>query len=142
MKQALRTVVLLCSLLTLLSWTSLAFPADAPLRLKPEEAASHIGEAATVCGAVVWAKNTNTTRGGQGTFLNLDRPYPHHIFTVIIWEKDRAAFGEPEKMLLHKLICVSGKIEAYKGKPEIVATSPMQIQVQPPPAKVTIPSRP
>ncbi len=141
MKRAFRFPLLLALALALLP-AAPVFPAGAPPRLKPEEAAQHIGETATVCGAVVWAKNANTSRGGQGTFLNLDIPYPQHVFTVIIWEKDRAAFGEPEKMLLHKLICVSGKIEAYKGKPEIVATTPMQIQVMPPPVKSGAPSKP
>jgi hypothetical protein len=99
--------------------------------LKPEEAVQHIGETATVCGSVASAKHADTTRG-QGTFLHLDKPYPHQIFTVIIWEKVRPAFGEPEKSLMHKRICVTGMIQAYKGKPEIQPSQPSQVREEPP----------
>jgi hypothetical protein len=106
------------------------FPATSPPPLKPEEAVRHIGETATVCGVVASAKHADTTRG-QGTFLHLDRPYPNQIFTVIIWEKYRPAFGEPEKSLLHKRICVTGAIQAYKGKPEILPQQASQVSVEP-----------
>jgi antitoxin HicB len=34
---------------------------------------------------------------GQPTFLNLDQPYPTHIFTALIWGSDRPKFGQPEE---------------------------------------------
>ena len=84
---------------------------------------------ATVCGVVASAKYATSTRG-EPTFLNLDEPYPSQVFTVLIWGSNRGAFGEPEAKYMHKNICVSGKIQAFKGKPEIVATSPAQISVR------------
>ena len=60
--------------------------------LTPADARTHVGEHATVCGIVTSAKFASGTRR-QPTFLNLDRPYPDHIFTVVIWGSDRAAFG-------------------------------------------------
>lgn len=48
---------------------------------KPSDAINHVGESATVCGAVASAKYATSTRR-QPTFLNLERPYPNHIFTA------------------------------------------------------------
>jgi hypothetical protein len=68
--------------------------------------------------------------GGHPTFLNLDRPYPHQFFTVVIWGKDRSKFGEPEKRYRNKNICVKGLISVYRGQPEIVARTPGQVKVK------------
>src|SRR6516165_3206134 len=57
-----------------------------------EDAASHVGEIGTVCGLVVSSKFAIRSKG-QLTFLNLDRPHPDHVFTVVIWGKDRPKFG-------------------------------------------------
>jgi hypothetical protein len=54
--------------------------AAAAASLTPEEAANHVGETATVCGTVASANYAARTRG-EPTFLNLDKPYPNHIFT-------------------------------------------------------------
>ena len=97
--------------------------------LTASEAGANLGETATVCGVVVSAKYATRVHGAP-TFLNLDRPYPDHPFTIVIWETDRGVFGEPEVAYADKLVCVTGKIDAYKGKPQIVATDPSQIELQ------------
>ena len=94
--------------------------------LSPEEAGGHIGEQATVCGQVVstrWANGSN----GQPTFLNFGKAFPNHVFTVVIWIEDRPKFGSPERQLLGKNVCVSGKIREYRGNPEIVLRQPWQL---------------
>jgi micrococcal nuclease len=96
--------------------------------LTAEEAAAHVGEMATVCGAVVSTSYATRIRGAP-TFLNLDRPYPDHLFTVVIWESDRVVFGEPEVAYADKSVCVTGKIDEYGGKPQIVARDPSHIDV-------------
>lgn len=63
--------------------------------LTASEASQHVGERATVCGLVASAHFAAGSRGGP-TFLNLDKPYPAQIFTVLIWREDRAKFGSPE----------------------------------------------
>lgn len=100
-------------------------PANA---LTTAEAARHVGEVATVCGEVVTATYASRSRG-QPTFLNLDKPYPNHVFTILIWGEDRKAFGRPERDLFGKTVCVNGRIEVYQGRPEIVAREPKQIAV-------------
>jgi hypothetical protein len=93
------------------------------------EAKNHIGENRTVCGDVVSAHHAARTRGNP-TFLNLDKPYPTQVFTVLIWGTDRSRFGVPEESFANKRICVTGKISSYRGVPEIVAQEPSQIGVQ------------
>jgi hypothetical protein len=63
------------------------------------------------------------------TFLNFDKPYPNHTFTSVIFGADREKFGKPEETYLQKDVCVSGKIEDFNGKPQIVLTDPKQIRL-------------
>lgn len=93
------------------------------------EAKNHIGETATVCGEVASTKYAASSRG-QPTFINLDKPYPNQIFTILIWGSDRPKFGRPEETYRGKSICVTGKIKEYRGVPEIIAYEPAQIKVQ------------
>ena len=52
--------------------------------LPVDQASSHLGEPGTVCGMVASANYAIKARG-QPTFLNPDKPYPHQVFTVVIW---------------------------------------------------------
>jgi hypothetical protein len=63
--------------------------------VSPEDAASHVGENATVCGIVASAKYAASSRS-QPTFLDLDAPYPNSPFAAVIFGSDRAKFGTPE----------------------------------------------
>lgn len=87
--------------------------------ITPLEAAAHIGDVANVCGYV--ASTRYLPRGRRPTFLNMGRPYPDQDFTVVILGVDRTKFGEaPERAFRDKDICVTGRIEVYRGKPQIV----------------------
>jgi DNA/RNA endonuclease YhcR with UshA esterase domain len=104
-------------------------PVDAQKKLTASEAKEHFGENATVCGDVVSARYAESSKG-QPTFLNLDKPYPNQIFTVVIWGSNRSKFKTPEDNYKDKKICVTGKITAYDGLPEIIAEDPKQIRVE------------
>jgi DNA/RNA endonuclease YhcR with UshA esterase domain len=106
----------------------LALPTFAQKRYSTSEAKEHYGETVTVCGEVVSTRYADSTKG-QPTFLNLDKPYPSQIFTVVIWGNNRSKFGTPENDFKGKRICVTGKITAYAGLPEIVADEPKQIKL-------------
>lgn len=97
--------------------------------LTAAQAKGHVGERATVCGAVASTRYAEKTKG-QPTFLNLDDPYPNQIFTIVIWGSDRPKFGEPETKYRNKDVCVSGTIASYRGVPEIAAREPNQITKQ------------
>lgn len=96
-------------------------------KINPSAAKKHVGERATVCGKVVSPRYSRRSRG-QPTFLNLDKPYPNQIFTILIWGRDRAKFGIPEKRYRDKRVCVTGEITSYRGVPEIVVSDPAQLR--------------
>jgi hypothetical protein len=77
------------------------------VKLTAAEAKDHVGEKATVCGAVASARYADKSNG-QPTFLNLDKPYPDGIFTILIWGSDREKFGQPEIKYANAKVCVTG----------------------------------
>ncbi len=113
----------------MLSVAAAAMLAQAGAKLTAAEARNHVGENATVCGVVASTHYAATTRGGP-TFLNIDKPYPNQIFTVLIWGSNRPKFGAPEDKYRDRNICVTGKITMYRGAPEIIAYGPEQITIQ------------
>jgi DNA/RNA endonuclease YhcR with UshA esterase domain len=115
--------------LTVALAASLSLVALAQKRLSAAEAKDHFGENATVCGEVASTKYADSAKG-QPTFLNLDKPYPNQIFTILIWGSNRSKFGTPEDSYKGKRICVSGKITTYDGLPEIIADDPKQIRIE------------
>jgi hypothetical protein len=118
----MQTRRLLLTVTALAGWTAAAQGAS----LTPEDAKQHVGEDATVCGVVVAAKYAAQTKSGP-TFLDFGKPYPNTTFTALILGSDRAKFGTPEKDLQGKQICVTGKIQLYEGRPEILLTDPKQL---------------
>jgi DNA/RNA endonuclease YhcR with UshA esterase domain len=114
-------------LIALLAYTLFLQPAS----LTAAEAKAHVGEQATVCGVVKSARWASTSNR-RPTFLNLDEAYPKQLFTVVIFEEHRGAFTPPpETRFDKKRICVSGKIEDFRGTPEIVVSAPSQIVESP-----------
>jgi DNA/RNA endonuclease YhcR with UshA esterase domain len=107
-------------------WTTLV---HAQSSISATEAKNHVGEKGTVCGEVAGTHYATRSRGNP-TFINLDRPYPNQVFTVLIWGSDRPKFGDPEEAYRGKHICVTGKISDFKGVPEIIAYEPSQIKLQ------------
>jgi len=107
--------------------------ADAP-EVTAAEAARHVGEVARVCGFVASAAHIASV-SGKPTFLNVGRAYPDQEFTAVIWGRVRSRFETPpERLYDGKTICVTGKIELYKGKPQITIEDPDQISLREPDA--------
>lgn len=99
-------------------------------KISPEDAHQYIGKTKTVCGAVASTFYSDGSRG-RPTFLNLNRPYPNQIFTVVIWGSDRGNFESPPEILYRdRRICVTGVIDTYKGKPQIIVHDPSQISIE------------
>jgi DNA/RNA endonuclease YhcR with UshA esterase domain len=94
--------------------------------LSSSEAAKHVGENATVCGTVVGV-HTATSSKGSPTFINLDKTYPHQVFTVLVWGSDVAKFSPAPAAWEGKQVCATGMITLYRGIPEIVAREAGQI---------------
>lgn len=100
-------------------------------RIRAAHAARYVGRNATVCGMV--ASTNHLPEGGRRpTFLNLDRPFPDHVFTVVIWGADRRRFRvAPETAYRGRRICVTGRVSSYEQKPQMVVTGPAAIRVLP-----------
>ena len=82
----------------------------------------------TVEGEIV---RTYYARGskGQPTFLNFHDPYEGY-FAAVIWGDDRGKFPpNPESYYLYQKVRIKGKIEIYKGDPEIILRQPSQIWI-------------
>lgn len=94
------------------------------------EAQSHVGETASVEGPVMGARYAVNTRR-KPTFLDLGKSYPATPrFTIVIWGSNRSKFPTPpETAYRGKTVCVTGKIETYKGGCEIIVNGPEQIEV-------------
>lgn len=97
-------------------------------RVSAQEARHYVGRQATVCGAVASATHDRSSRE-QPTSIYLEKPSPDHLFSIVIRQKDRAEFGDPEVVYRNKRICITGKVETFSGKPRIVAAYPKQIEV-------------
>ena len=80
----------------------------------PKEVLKHEGELVVVEGCVASAtlmENIN----GKPLFINMFDPYPHNLFSVVIWDKDQANFlnaAEYDK----KMVRISGMLEKSKNK--------------------------
>lgn len=98
-------------------------------RLTAADARLHIGQQATVCGTVASVHFASRSKG-EPTFVNLDKPYPNQIFTILIWGSDRPRFGNPEQSYSGKRLCVTGLITVYRDVPEVVAHDPAVIKVE------------
>jgi micrococcal nuclease len=114
-------------ILVLLGFMSTAFAQET---ISPDDAAKYICQQKTVCGNVASAHFAAKTKR-QPTFINLDKPYPNQVFTVLIWGSDREKFEKPAETLYSgKEICVTGMIQSYQGRPEIVVKEPGQVKVK------------
>jgi hypothetical protein len=99
--------------------------AQAPPNYSACEASKHVGETATVTDRV-----DGVYQSGKGNiFLNMGGKYPNQCFTAFIPSGSAAQFTNAQQYD-GKTVSVSGKIQLYKGKPEIIVTSPGQISVK------------
>ncbi|TMI63655.1 MAG: DNA-binding protein [Bacteroidetes bacterium] len=116
-----RIILLFCSLFLCLSSI---YSQDT---IKLEDAKNKVGDSVTVCGKVFNARFVSNATN-EPTFLNIGAAYPNQLLTVVIWGDIRKQFnGNPEDIFLNKEICITGKIELYKEKPQIVIKNKSQI---------------
>jgi hypothetical protein len=89
-------------------------------------AASHAGQSATVEGIV---SEVHTARSGKETFVDIGGVYPNQTLTVVIFEPSMSAVGDVSG-LTSKTVDITGTIQMYQGKPEVIVTSREQIKVK------------
>jgi DNA/RNA endonuclease YhcR with UshA esterase domain len=98
--------------------------------LSSSVASSAVGQRVTVCGTVADASYRDDVNG-RPTFLNFDRAFPNHTFTALIWGENRGKFAvAPEQQYgVGSRVCVTGLVELFSGKPQIVVSDPGQIRL-------------
>jgi DNA/RNA endonuclease YhcR with UshA esterase domain len=89
-------------------------------------AASHIGEYATVEGVVA---KVFTSKSGN-TFLNIGAAYPNQTFTGWIPPASPVSKSPALSGIEGKHVKITGRIEVYKGKPEIRINAASQLEVE------------
>src|SRR5690554_1881306 len=101
--------------LTILLWSPFLFSQK---QISIDEVSSHIGKKVKICDKIYGSYNV---KSNGMTLLNVGNPYPDHLLTLVIFEKDLKQFSYvPAEFLQDKLFCANGKLILYKGKPEIV----------------------
>ena len=93
--------------------------------ITPQKASDHIGSPEIVEGVV----SQISTSGGGTTFINFGGRYPNHVFYAVIFRKHAHLFPSIYD-LQGKTVAISGTVELYKGKPQIIVTSPDQIELR------------
>lgn len=96
-----------------------------PAYIQAVDAKNYIGEYKEVCGFIADIKQFS-----KGVYINLDGKYPNIPFTIVVWERDFTS--ELDKALNEIIstskICIHGKIESFKDKPQISLTEIRQIR--------------
>jgi DNA/RNA endonuclease YhcR with UshA esterase domain len=68
------------------------------------------------------------------TVVNLDQPDANRALTAVIYGHDRAKFGTPETTLQGQRVCVTGYISFFRGRPEMILSTPKQLAYFAPPS--------
>lgn len=93
--------------------------------IKPQDAASHVGQLVTVQGM---ADEVHTSDRGH-TYISMGGHYPNQAFTGFIRSQDVPQFPNVHS-IQGKTVNVSGTIKLYKDKPEIELKSASQLSVK------------
>jgi DNA/RNA endonuclease YhcR with UshA esterase domain len=93
--------------------------------IAPADAQTHVDQTVTIEGAV---SNVHQIPSGI-TFIDMGGKYPDNTFTAVILAADAAKFPGVTS-LNGKTVDVTGKVQLYKGKPEILLTDAAQIKAK------------
>jgi len=116
-------------LLLAILFSATAFVASAQKTISSAGAKDHIGDSVTICGKVTGGKYLQNAANGP-TLLDVDGTYPNQQLTIVIFKADRDKLSyAPETKLLDQQVCVTGKIQEYKGKPQIVVHAESQLKI-------------
>ena len=98
--------------------------------IEDADAINHVGEKVTVCGKVYTTRFLDYS-AKKPTFLNLGAAYPNQTFTIVIYGPSREKFSyQPEERLKNQNVCVTGRVQLYKNKPQIILNEPEQLKIQ------------
>jgi len=125
MKPRLPFVAVMLFLIAGQAWAQQAIdPAEGRPVVKWEEARSVVGQTAFVCGKVIGVPTV-----GKITFINFDAQRPVRFAGVIFDDKLTNFPKPPSEMYNGKIVKISGTVSVFKDQPQIVVTSPAQVEV-------------
>lgn len=119
MKARLFTVILLAALVRVAAADS----TNAPAKIGATEAGAHYDQLMTVTGVVA-----QVTLRPSIVFINLDHPYPDSPFAAVIHSQDTNQFSNL-KSLMGRSVEITGHVQNYHDRPEIVIKKADQIYV-------------
>jgi hypothetical protein len=93
--------------------------------IPPEEAPNYHGQLVTVKGVI----SADTTSDHGNRFLNMGGTYPNQAFNSWIPSKNAGVFSVLPNVT-GKTCGITGQVQPYKGKPEIVLNSPSQVKCE------------
>ncbi len=111
-------------LVALLAGAVTALPAFAQ-PIGPAETKAHVGQPVTVEAAIT---DVHTARSGA-TFIDMGGQFPDNEFVAVIFADDAAKFPNASA-LEGKTVTITGTVQMYQGKPEIVLKSPSQLKTK------------
>lgn len=119
----MKTFATFCVALSLLAAT---VPSSMAETIQAANAASYVGQAVTVEGVVT---EVSTDSRSGNTFINFGGRYPNHLFYGIIFASDAELFSGIHS-LEGSLVQITGAVQLYRGKPQIIINYPSQLAVQ------------
>lgn len=97
-------------------------------KISIDSVAYHIGQNVTVCSKVFGTHTTKVVK--PVTYLNLGAAFPDQKLTLVIFQKDRPNFqSSMEEYYNLQGVCATGKLKEYKGRAEMILSSPSEIKI-------------
>src|ERR1044071_5225412 len=114
-------------LLIIASLLCFSITAVSQTQIKIEDVRNHVGDSVKLMAKIYSGKYFERI-ANTPTFLNVGNSYPDRPLTLVIWGSVRSQFkNPPETFYTGKEEWITGKIELYKNKPQIVIYNPNQI---------------
>ena len=96
--------------------------------IKLEDIKDHIGDSVKIRGKVFGVRYLQASKNTP-TFINIGAAYPNQQLTVVIWGdvRKQLSYNPEEEKFAQGFAVVTGRIELYKDKPQIVIKDPKQL---------------
>jgi DNA/RNA endonuclease YhcR with UshA esterase domain len=104
---------------------AMVVPPAAAQTIGPSETKAYVGKPVTVQAAIT---DVHTARSGA-TFIDMGGAFPDNEFVAVIFADDAAKFPEASA-LEGKTVTITGTVQMYQGKPEIVLKSASQLKMK------------
>ena len=99
----------------------------AQTQIKLDDVQNHVGDSVKLMAKIYSGKYLESVERTP-TFLDVGGKYPHEKLTLVIFGDVRKQFkNAPETFYEGRQEWITGKIELYKNKPQIIINSPDQI---------------